>query len=189
MGADELVPVLEKVDLFHDLDPKLLRRIADSGRVETFAPGSTLCCRRARRSAASGRSRPRASRCMWCWPAARRRCVAGVAHGTLGPGDYFGEVSLIDGKPRSADIVAGDDGLTTLGLAKWTFHELLEDASGDRRPDAARHDGPAARRRAPEKLTSGAYAGQNSRDQVKAADVAASGPARAFWKRLMAALV
>jgi len=35
-------------------------------------------------------------------------------------------VSLIDGKPRSADIVAGDDGLTTLGLAKWTFHELLE---------------------------------------------------------------
>ena len=36
--TDELVAVLAKVDLFDGLDAKLLRRIADSGRVETFAP-------------------------------------------------------------------------------------------------------------------------------------------------------
>ena len=40
--TDELVAVLAKVDLFDGLDAKLLRRIADSGRVETFAPGATV---------------------------------------------------------------------------------------------------------------------------------------------------
>ena len=40
--TDELVAVLAKVDLFDGLDTRLLRRIADSGRVETFAPGATV---------------------------------------------------------------------------------------------------------------------------------------------------
>ena len=48
-------------------------------------------------------------------------------HGGLGRGDYFGELSLIDGEPRSADITAGPDGLTTFALSKWQFEELLEE--------------------------------------------------------------
>jgi CRP/FNR family cyclic AMP-dependent transcriptional regulator len=51
----------------------------------------------------------------------------GAQHGTLGPGDYFGELSLIDGEPRSADIVASADGLTTFAMSKWQFEELLEE--------------------------------------------------------------
>ncbi len=50
----------------------------------------------------------------------------------LGPGAYFGELSLIDGAPRSADVVAGPDGLTTFALSKWTFEDLL-----DKHPEVA----------------------------------------------------
>lgn len=39
-------------------------------------------------------------------------------------GDYFGEISLIDGKPRSATVVAVDD-VTVLTLSAADFDSLL----------------------------------------------------------------
>lgn len=44
---------------------------------------------------------------------------------SLGPGEYFGEVSLIDGGPRSATVTA-ETAVTTLSLASWEFMPLLE---------------------------------------------------------------
>jgi CRP-like cAMP-binding protein len=44
---------------------------------------------------------------------------------SLGPGEAFGEVSLIDGGPRSATVTADTD-VTTLSLASWEFMPLLE---------------------------------------------------------------
>jgi CRP/FNR family cyclic AMP-dependent transcriptional regulator len=45
--------------------------------------------------------------------------------GSLGPGDYFGEISLIDGLPRSATVTTTTP-VRTLSLAAWKFQPLLE---------------------------------------------------------------
>lgn len=44
---------------------------------------------------------------------------------TLGPGDSFGDIALIDGGARSATVTA-DTPLRTLSLASWEFKPLLE---------------------------------------------------------------
>jgi len=44
---------------------------------------------------------------------------------TLIPGDFFGEVSLLDGGPRTATVVA-ETPLKLLSILRWDFRELLE---------------------------------------------------------------
>lgn len=51
----------------------------------------------------------------------------GVERRTLGPGDYFGEISLIDGKPRSASIVAKGP-LHTAVIDNTTFQPLIDES-------------------------------------------------------------
>lgn len=44
----------------------------------------------------------------------------------LGPGDFFGELSVLDGQPRVAQVIA--EGPTTcLGLASWDFEAVVRE--------------------------------------------------------------
>ena len=52
--------------------------------------------------------------------------VDGVEHATLGPGSYFGEISLVDGGQRSATVTAKTD-LKTVSLTSWDFSALLDE--------------------------------------------------------------
>ena len=45
---------------------------------------------------------------------------------TLGPGEYFGEVALIDSGPRSATVVASTD-LRCRGMSAWEFKPFVEE--------------------------------------------------------------
>jgi CRP-like cAMP-binding protein len=47
-------------------------------------------------------------------------------HRLLGPGDYFGEMALLDHEGRSADITARTD-LLVAAVAEWGFKEFLGD--------------------------------------------------------------
>jgi CRP/FNR family cyclic AMP-dependent transcriptional regulator len=52
--------------------------------------------------------------------------VGGEARATLGPGDYFGEIALIDEGTRSASIMAATD-LLCYGLTAWEFRPFVEE--------------------------------------------------------------
>ena len=52
--------------------------------------------------------------------------VGGEHRATLGPGDFFGEVALIDTGVRSASITAATD-LLCYGLTPWEFRPFVEE--------------------------------------------------------------
>jgi CRP/FNR family cyclic AMP-dependent transcriptional regulator len=52
--------------------------------------------------------------------------VGGENRGTLGPGDYFGEIALIDEGVRSASITAATD-LLCYGMTPWEFRPFVEE--------------------------------------------------------------
>jgi CRP-like cAMP-binding protein len=45
---------------------------------------------------------------------------------TLGPGDFFGELSVLDGGPRIAQVIASEP-TVCLGLASWDLEAVIRD--------------------------------------------------------------
>ena len=52
--------------------------------------------------------------------------VGGEHRSTLGPGDHFGEIALIDNGVRSASVVAATD-LLCYGMMPWEFRQFVEE--------------------------------------------------------------
>ena len=48
----------------------------------------------------------------------------GAVIATLGPGEFFGELSVLDGRPRNA-MVAAETAATCLAIASWDFEAVL----------------------------------------------------------------
>jgi CRP/FNR family transcriptional regulator, cyclic AMP receptor protein len=44
----------------------------------------------------------------------------------LGPGDFFGELSVLDGQPRIAQVIA-DEPTVCLALASWDFEAVVKE--------------------------------------------------------------
>ena len=115
---DRIVELLAQVELFEDLSKAELRRIAAIAKPVDFAPGQSLT----EEGTQCGRFYVIAS------GAARVR-VRGRSRDVLGPADSCGEISLVDGGPRMATIVA-ETPLRTVSIAEFNFRSLLKNEPG-----------------------------------------------------------
>jgi CRP/FNR family transcriptional regulator, cyclic AMP receptor protein len=106
--------LLKRVPIFSDLDRKELERIASSMKQRTFHAGDTVT--------AEGQSGVG----FFVIEAGEATVtVGGEERRRLGPGDYFGEVALLNETARTATIIA-DSELRCYGLTSWEFRPLVE---------------------------------------------------------------
>jgi len=110
-GAVEL---LKRVPLFSDLDRKELERVANSMKERIFGAGETVT--------AEGQS---GVGFFVIADGEAKVTVGGQERRRLGPGDYFGEVALLNESSRTATITAESD-LKCYGLTSWEFRPLVE---------------------------------------------------------------
>ena len=131
MGNRELTATLGEVDLFRGLSHRVLSHIADAGNTAEYAAGATVIVQGDSVTGFKAFS-PAGVEMHVVLDGGARVLVNGEQVNRLAEGDYFGELSLIDGHPRSADIIADEGGLTTFALSRWTFEDLL-----DKHPEVA----------------------------------------------------
>ncbi|MDP9330496.1 MAG: cyclic nucleotide-binding domain-containing protein [Actinomycetota bacterium] len=55
--------------------------------------------------------------------------IGGRRKAKLGPGDFFGEIALLDGGPRTATVTATTD-VKLLALTEWVFRGLMIEHPG-----------------------------------------------------------
>jgi CRP-like cAMP-binding protein len=126
VNNDDIATVLHSIDIFAGLSPKVLKRLAEAGRVVEAPPGAEIIHAGEPVSGFRAFSPEGVEMHVILTGTATVR-VNGQVVGTLIADDYFGELALIDGKPRSADVVAGDSTLTTWALPKWEFESVVKE--------------------------------------------------------------
>jgi CRP/FNR family transcriptional regulator len=108
---------LKKVPLFAGLDGKELQSIASSMRERRFKAGDTVT-----QEGASGVG------FFIVEEGVADVNVGGETKGSVGPGDYFGEIALINESPRTATLTARTD-MVCYGMTPWDFRPLVESNS------------------------------------------------------------
>ena len=108
------VQVLRRVPLFGDLSKQEVQQIARLFKERRFSQGETVVQEGSGGAAfyviQSGEATV---------------AIGGKKRSTLKPGDFFGEIALIDEGTRMATITAASD-LVCYGLTYWDFRPLVE---------------------------------------------------------------
>ncbi len=114
MGDEDLVRALRGVRLFSGLENKELQRLARNLKERTFKAGDEV--------AVEGRDG------VGFFLIESGEATVSQAEEEirrLGPGDYFGEMALIDNGPRSATVTA-ETALRCQGMTAWAFRPFVE---------------------------------------------------------------
>ena len=109
-----LVGLLAKVPLFSGLKEKDLMDVVAVGSEVSFAAGKTIL----------KQGEPGLSFLLVLEGKVEVR-KGGETVATTGPGGFFGEMTVFDDKPRSADIVAVEP-TRCFGITNWSFIPLLK---------------------------------------------------------------
>jgi CRP/FNR family transcriptional regulator, cyclic AMP receptor protein len=109
------VDVLRGVPLFSELGDRELERLAGHFKERTFPEGSNVTMEGGTGTGFFVVVEGNAT-----------VSVSGEQRGTLGPGDSFGEIALVDEGTRSATITAATD-LRCYGLTAWEFRPFVEE--------------------------------------------------------------
>lgn len=113
-GRRDPVDALQQVPLFAQLDRKEVEQIGRLLKERRFAKGETIIMEGSGGAAFflidSGEATV---------------TIRGEERATFRAGDYFGEMALIDGGPRSATVTAATD-LVCYGLTYWEFGPLVQ---------------------------------------------------------------
>jgi CRP/FNR family transcriptional regulator, cyclic AMP receptor protein len=108
-----LASMLRGVPIFAGLDEKDLERIAESGREVFFESGKTIL-----RKGESGLA------FLLILDGGVEVRKEGKSIAKLGRGQFFGEMTVIDDQPRSADVVATQP-TNCFGLTAWSFDSVV----------------------------------------------------------------
>ena len=112
--AEPSVELLQRVPLFAGLEPRELERLSGSFKERIFKAGDIV--------AVEGEG---GAGFFVIESGEALVTVHGDERGRLGPGDYFGDVAMIDPGDRTASIQAASD-LKCYGLTFWDFRPLVE---------------------------------------------------------------
>jgi CRP/FNR family transcriptional regulator, cyclic AMP receptor protein len=115
MMTDDTTKALQAVPLFSDMSDKDLERVVVISKQVHHAEGKVVV--EEDRSAVGFHLILKGT---------AEASTGGTVVSSLAPGAYFGEISLLDGKPRSASVTATSD-LTTLAIPSWNFNRLLDE--------------------------------------------------------------
>ena len=111
-GVD--LDVLQRVELFSGLKAKELKRVAEVMNERAFPAGEEIT------------REGEVSVGFYVIETGQARVTMhGDPVGELGPGDHFGEISLIAETPRAATVTAETD-LRCYGMTSWDFRALVE---------------------------------------------------------------
>ena len=113
LPVDEKIRHLQKVDIFADCTRKQLKAVAAISRV-VEAPAGTLLTRAGEPG----------EEFFFILDGAANVEVTRRKRVRLGPGEFFGEMSLLDGEPRSATVRAETD-MRLLVIVRRNFQGLL----------------------------------------------------------------
>jgi len=105
---------LRAVSLFSSMSDRDLKAVLDGCREEVYSDGQAIV----REGTPGGPF-------FLIVEGQAKMVIDGKPRKTLGPGDYFGEIALIDKGPRAATIVASGN-VKALAIASWDFLALCE---------------------------------------------------------------